>query len=115
MNESILTKNNLMMKRLWNLDTHIYRTAFWTRRRKKCLDWLSANRRTLRYDDCIGHHLGQSHELDKSTDEMNEIFAVGHVVGDTTAIPHTRRAAGFWEELETGKDQLQRPRQKSYS
>ncbi|HEU4859550.1 MAG TPA: hypothetical protein VFT15_06930 [Chitinophagaceae bacterium] len=53
--------------------------------------------------------------MDKSTDGMNEIFVVGNVVDGTIVIPHTRRAAGFWEELETGKDQLQRPRQKSYS
>jgi hypothetical protein len=35
---------------------------------------------------------------------MYEIFAVANIVGGTIVIPHTRRAAEFWEELETGKE-----------
>ena len=34
-----------------------------------------------------------------TTDEMYEIFAVANIVGGTIVIPHTRRAAEYWEEL----------------
>jgi hypothetical protein len=30
---------------------------------------------------------------------MYEIFAVANIVGGTIVIPHTRRAAEYWEEL----------------
>jgi hypothetical protein len=31
---------------------------------------------------------------------MFEIFAVANIVGGTIVIPHTRRAVGYWEELQ---------------
>jgi hypothetical protein len=30
---------------------------------------------------------------------LYEIFAIANIVGGTIVIPHTRRAAEFWEEL----------------
>jgi hypothetical protein len=42
MNEVILSKNNLVMKRLWNLDTNSMKTVHSIQRRKKCLVWLPA-------------------------------------------------------------------------
>ena len=53
----------------------------------------------LRCDDCIKYHLGKSHELKVSTEEMYEVFAVANIVGGTIVIPHTRRAAEYWEAL----------------
>ena len=40
MNEVILSKNNLVMKRLWNLDTNTYEEGAWIKKQKKCWDWL---------------------------------------------------------------------------
>jgi alkylhydroperoxidase/carboxymuconolactone decarboxylase family protein YurZ len=54
----------------------------------------------LRCDDCIKYHLGKSHELGVTTEQMYEIFAVANIVGGTIVIPHTRRAAEYWEELQ---------------
>jgi AhpD family alkylhydroperoxidase len=53
----------------------------------------------LRCDDCIKYHLGKSHALGITTEQMYEIFAVANIVGGTIVIPHTRRAAEYWEEL----------------
>ena len=36
----------------------------------------------LRCDDCIKYHLGKSHELGVTTEQMYEIFAVANIVGD---------------------------------
>ena len=54
----------------------------------------------LRCDDCIKYHLGKSHELGVTTEQMYEVFAVANIVGGTIVIPHTRRAAEYWEELQ---------------
>jgi hypothetical protein len=42
MNEVILSKNNLVMKRLWNFDTNTYENGALDTGRRKCLVWLSA-------------------------------------------------------------------------
>ena len=51
---------------------------------------------------CIKYHLGKCFELGVNTEELYEIFAVANIVGGTIVIPHTRRAAEFWEELLKG-------------
>ena len=56
----------------------------------------------LRCDDCIKYHLGKCYEQGITTNEIYEIFAVANIVGGTIVIPHTRRAAEFWEELMKG-------------
>jgi len=98
MNEVILSKNNLVMKRLWNLDTNTYEEGALDKKTKEILGLVASM--VLRCDDCIKYHLGKSFELGVFTDEMYEIFAVANIVGGTIVIPHTRRAAEYWEELQ---------------
>ncbi len=97
MNKVILSKNNLVLKRLWNLDTNTYEDGALDRKTKEMLGLVASM--VLRCDDCIKYHLGKCHELGVSTEEVYEIFAVANIVGGTIVIPHTRRAAEFWEEL----------------
>lgn len=99
MNEVILSKNNLVMKRLWNLDTNTYEDGALDKRTKEMLGLVASM--VLRCDDCIRYHLGKCYELEITTEQMYEIFAVANVVGGTIVIPHTRRAAEYWEELQT--------------
>lgn len=101
MNEVILSKNNLVMKRLWNLDTNTYEDGALDRKTKEMLGLVASM--VLRCDDCIKYHLGKSHELGVTTDEMYEIFAVANIVGGTIVIPHTRRAAEYWEALQAAE------------
>jgi AhpD family alkylhydroperoxidase len=100
MNKVILSKDNLVMKRLWNLDTNTYDDGALDKKTKEMLGLVASM--VLRCDDCIKYHLGKCHELGVNTDEMYEIFAVANIVGGTIVIPHTRRAAEYWEELEGG-------------
>lgn len=97
MNEVILSKNNLVMKRLWNLDTNTYDEGALDKKTKEMLGLVASM--VLRCDDCIKYHVGKCHELGVNTDELYEIFAVANIVGGTIVIPHTRRAAEYWEEL----------------
>ena len=99
MNEVILSKENLVIKRLWNLDTNTYPAGALDVKTKELLGLVASM--VLRCDDCIKYHLGKAHELEVSTDELYEVFAVANIVGGTIVIPHTRRAAEYWEELQT--------------
>lgn len=97
MNEVILSKNNLVMKRLWNLDTNTYEAGALSTQTKEMLGLVASM--VLRCDDCIKYHLGKCHEQKVTTEQLYEIFAVANIVGGTIVIPHTRRAAEYWEEL----------------
>jgi AhpD family alkylhydroperoxidase len=97
MNEVILSKDNLVMKRLWNLDTNTYEDGALDKKTKEMLGLVASM--VLRCDDCIKYHLGKCFELGISTEQIYEIFAVANIVGGTIVIPHTRRAAEFWEAL----------------
>ena len=97
MNEVILSKENLVIKRLWNLDTNTYAEGALDVKTKELLGLVASM--VLRCDDCIKYHLGKSHELGITTEQMYEVFAVANIVGGTIVIPHTRRAAEYWEEL----------------
>ena len=99
MNEVILSKENLVIKRLWNLDTNAYAAGALDVKTKELLGLVASM--VLRCDDCIKYHLGKAHEMEVSTDELYEVFAVANIVGGTIVIPHTRRAAEYWEELGT--------------
>ena len=98
MNEVILRKNNKVINRLFNLDTNTYAEGALTTRTKEMLGLVASM--VLRCDDCIKYHLEKCHQQNISTEEMYEIFAVANIVGGTIVIPHTRRAAEFWEELQ---------------
>jgi AhpD family alkylhydroperoxidase len=97
MNDVILSKNNLVMKRLWNLDTNTYEDGAVDKKTKEMLGLVASM--VLRCDDCIKYHLGKCHELEVTTEQIYEIFAVANIVGGTIVIPHTRRAAEYWEAL----------------
>jgi AhpD family alkylhydroperoxidase len=97
MNEIILSKDNLVIKRLWNLDTNTYAEGALSTQTKEMLGLVASM--VLRCDDCIKYHLGKCYELGVTTEQMYEIFAVANIVGGTIVIPHTRRGAEYWEEL----------------
>lgn len=100
MNEVILEKKNKVINRLFNLDTNTYADGALPTRTKEMLGLVASM--VLRCDDCIKYHLGKCHEEGISTEEMYEIFAVANIVGGTIVIPHTRRAAEYWEALHQG-------------
>ncbi len=97
MNEVILGKDNLVIKRLFNLDTQTYADGALDVKTKEMLGLVASM--VLRCDDCIKYHLLKCHEQGCTTAEVYEIFAVANIVGGTIVIPHTRRGAEFWEEL----------------
>lgn len=97
MNDVILGKQNKVINRLFNLDTNTYTEGALSSKTKEMLGLVASM--ALRCDDCIKYHLGKCHELGINTDEIYEVFAVANIVGGTIVIPHTRRAAEYWEKL----------------
>lgn len=91
MNEVILGKDNLVIKRLFNLDTQTYSEGSLNVKTKEMLGLVASM--VLRCDDCIKYHLLKCHEQGCTTEEVYEIFAVANIVGGTIVIPHTRRGA----------------------
>jgi AhpD family alkylhydroperoxidase len=97
MNDKIMAADNLVIKRLFNLDTNTYQEGALSTRTKEMLGLVASM--VLRCDDCIKYHLGKCKEQGITTEEMFEIFAVANIVGGTIVIPHTRRAVEYWEAL----------------
>lgn len=97
MNGLILSKDNLVLKRLFNLDTQTYSEGALSVKTKEMLGLVASM--VLRCDDCIKYHLLKCKEQGCSTEEVYEIFSIANIVGGTIVIPHTRRAAEFWETL----------------
>jgi AhpD family alkylhydroperoxidase len=98
MNEKILSADNTVLKRLFNLDTNTYAEGALPVKTKELLGLVASM--VLRCDDCIKYHLEKCKENGVSTAEVFEVFAVANIVGGTIVIPHTRRAVEFWEELQ---------------
>lgn len=103
MNERLLGADNLVIKRLFNLDTNTYAEGALNSRTKEMLGLVASM--VLRCDDCIKYHLEKCFEQKVSTPEMLEIFSVANIVGGTIVIPHTRRAIEYWDLLQEGAEQ----------
>lgn len=99
MNERILNADNLVLKRLFNLDSNTYAEGALSVKTKEMLGLVASM--VLRCDDCIKYHLQKCHENRVTKEEVFEVFAIANIVGGTIVIPHLRRAVEFWEQLET--------------
>ncbi|MFH0867424.1 MAG: carboxymuconolactone decarboxylase family protein [Bacteroidota bacterium] len=97
MNEKISAADNLVVKRLFNLDTNTFTDGVLPAKTKEMLGLVASM--VLRCDDCIRYHLEKCHDLGVSNKELFEVFAVANIVGGTIVIPHMRRAVEYWEDL----------------
>lgn len=98
MNDKMMAADNLVLKRLFNLDTNTYEDGALNVQTKEMLGLVASM--VLRCDDCIKYHLGKCYEQGVTTAQVFEIFAVANIVGGTIVIPHTRRAVEYWEILQ---------------
>lgn len=98
MNERIMASDNLVIKRLFNLDANTYSEGALSVKTKEMLGLVASM--VLRCDDCIRYHLGKCQETGVSTEEVFEVFAIANIVGGTIVIPHLRRAVEYWDELQ---------------
>jgi len=101
MNERILSSENKVIQRFFNLDTHAYAEGSLDAATKELIG-LSASM-VLRCDDCVRYHLGKCHELKLTRAQVQECLSISLLVGGSIVIPHLRRAWEYWDLLEEGK------------
>ncbi len=97
MNDRILSGNDKIIKRIFNLDANAYEKGHLDKKNKELIGLACSL--VLRCDDCVKYHLGKCFELDLSTEEVTEAMSVSTLVGGTIVIPHLRRAMDYWDEL----------------
>lgn len=98
MNDKILSEDNKVIKRIFNLDTNTFKAGHLDLKTKELLGLVSSA--VLRCDDCIKYHLETCFNEGISKEEIMETLSIATLVGGTIVIPHLRRAYEFWEELE---------------
>ncbi|MCC9165379.1 carboxymuconolactone decarboxylase family protein [Pontibacter harenae] len=97
MNERIMTYDNKVIKRFFNLDTNTYMEGALDVKTKEMLGLVASM--VLRCDDCIKYHLGKCHEEGVNDEQIFEVFSIANLIGGSIVIPHFRRAVEYWEEL----------------
>jgi AhpD family alkylhydroperoxidase len=98
MNDKLLSDDNKVIKRIFNLDTNAFKEGHLPTKTKELLGLVASA--VLRCDDCIQYHLETAYKNDVSKEEMMETMSIATLVGGTIVIPHLRRAYEFWETLE---------------
>ncbi|MGV6846550.1 MAG: carboxymuconolactone decarboxylase family protein [Lutibacter sp.] len=101
MNDKILSGDNKIIKRIFNLDTNAYREGALSTNTKELLGLVASA--VLRCDDCIKYHLETCFNNGIKKEEVMEALSIATLVGGTIVIPHLRRAHEFWEALEENK------------
>ncbi len=98
MNDMILSDDNKIIKRIFNLDTNAFKEGHLPVKTKELLGLVAST--VLRCDDCIAYHLETCYKLGVTKEEMMETMSIGTLIGGTIVIPHLRRAVEYWEALE---------------
>ncbi|MCS6967023.1 MAG: carboxymuconolactone decarboxylase family protein [Bernardetiaceae bacterium] len=97
MNERILSSENLIIKRFFNLDTNAYLPGKLDVRTKEMIGLACSM--VLRCDDCIKYHIGKCLEAGLTPEEIEEVFSIALVIGGSIVIPHLRRAVEYLDEF----------------
>ncbi|MDP4291061.1 MAG: carboxymuconolactone decarboxylase family protein [Bacteroidota bacterium] len=97
MNDRILSADNLVIKRIYNIDTNAYKEGALPEKTKELLGLVASM--VLRCDDCVRYHVQRCYQLGVNEKELFETIAIANLVGGTIVIPHTRRAIEFWDVL----------------
>lgn len=98
MNDKLLSDNNKLIKRIFNLDTNAYAPGALDVKTKELLGLVASA--VLRCDDCVKYHLESSHKEGATKEEVMETLGIATLVGGTIVVPHLRRAYEYWEALE---------------
>ena len=98
MNDKILSNDNKVIKRIFNLDTNAFKKGHLPVKTKELMGLVASA--VLRCDDCIAYHLETCYKEGVSKEEIMETLSIATLIGGTIVIPHLRKAYEFWEALE---------------
>ena len=102
MNEKILSNDNKIIKRIFNLDTNAFKKGCLPVKTKELMGLVASA--VLRCDDCIAYHLETCYKEGVSKEEIMETLSIATLIGGTIVIPHLRKAYESWEVLEEKVD-----------
>ncbi len=102
MNDKILSNDNKVIKRIFNLDTNAFKKGHLPIKTKELMGLVASA--VLRCDDCIAYHLETCYKEGVSKEEIMETLSIATLIGGTIVIPHLRKAYEFWEVLEEKVD-----------
>ncbi len=102
MNDKILSNDNKVIKRIFNLDTNAFKKGHLPVKTKELMGLVASA--VLRCDDCIAYHLETCYKEGVSKEEIMETLSIATLIGGTIVIPHLRKAYEFWEVLEEKVD-----------
>ena len=102
MNDKILSNDNKVIKRIFNLDTNAFKKGHLPLKTKELMGLVASA--VLRCDDCIAYHLETCYKEGVSKEEIMETLSIATLIGGTIVIPHLRKAYEFWEVLEETVD-----------
>ena len=102
MNDKILSNDNKVIKRIFNLDTNAFKKGHLPVKTKELMGLVASA--VLRCDDCVAYHLETCYKEGVSKEEIMETLSIATLIGGTIVIPHLRKAYEFWEVLEETVD-----------
>jgi len=102
MNDKILSNDNKVIKRIFNLDTNAFKKGHLPVKTKELMGLVASA--VLRCDDCVAYHLETCYKEGVSKEEIMETLSIATLIGGTIVIPHLRKAYEFWEILEETVD-----------
>jgi len=102
MNDKILSNDNKVIKRIFNLDTNAFKKGHLPLKTKELMGLVASA--VLRCDDCVAYHLETCYKEGVSKEEIMETLSIATLIGGTIVIPHLRKAYEFWEVLEETVD-----------
>lgn len=97
LNELVMEKGNLQMKRFFNLDTQVYESGVLSKKNKELLGLVASL--VLKCDDCINYHMQELYKLNITDEKLYEVLNIGLIVGGSIIIPHLRKALEAWDKL----------------
>lgn len=97
LNQSVLDRDDINIKRFFSLDSAVYRDGALSAKTKELLGLVASL--VLRCDDCISYHIVQAGKHAVSDKEFDEVISIALVVGGSITIPHVRRAYRLWNEM----------------
>ena len=98
MNDKILSGDNKVIKRIFNLDTNAFKEGHLDVKTKELIGLVASA--VMRCDDCVKYHLEGCMKAGLSKEQVMESLSIATLVGGTIVIPHLRRAYEYWELLE---------------
>ena len=86
MNDKILSNDNKVIKRIFNLDTNTFKDGHLDVKTKELLGLVASA--VLRCDDCVKYHLETCFKQGVTKEEVMETLSIATLVGGTIVIPH---------------------------